>query len=213
VAEGIAAGAVERAIYNGTAAVLVGAVMLGLLADLHPLAFVLGLAATVAGLAVAVRLWRTRERQPRRGADRPPSESGPAASTRTLHIAAVREAVRDLWRERRSVLPAVAIFCLLQHALLVVEAFLMLRALGAEPTLWTVLVFEAVTKIVNTAGMFVPGRLGVSEGGSALLASALGFAASHGLSLALMRRVRALIWAAVGLALLPQQEARARRAR
>jgi len=71
--------------------------------------------------------------------------------------------------------------------------------------------FEAVTKLVNTAGLLVPGRIGVSEGGSALLAGALGFAASHGLSLALMRRVRATIWAIVGIALLPFQEARARR--
>jgi hypothetical protein len=108
------------------------------------------------------------------------------------------------------VLPAIALLCLAQHAILIGEAYLMLNALGGGTTLQTAFVFEAVTKIVNTAGMLVPGRLGVSEGGSALLADALGFAASHGLSLALMRRVRALIWAGVGLALLPFQEARAR---
>jgi hypothetical protein len=88
-----------------------------------------------------------------------------------------------------------------------------LSTLSPGATLQTALVFEAVTKIVNTAGMVVPGRLGVAEGGSALLADALGFAASHGLSLALMRRIRALSWAIVGLALLPWQEARARRQR
>ena len=115
---------------------------------------------------------------------------------------------RDLWRERRGALPAIALLCFAQHAVLVGEAYLMLNALGEDTTLETALVFEAVTKIVNTAGMLVPGRLGVSEGGSALLADALGFAASQGLSLALMRRVRALIWAGVGLALLPFQEAR-----
>jgi hypothetical protein len=111
------------------------------------------------------------------------------------------------------VLPAIAFLCLAQHAILVGEAYLMLSALGGGTTLTTALVFEAVTKIVNTAGMLVPARVGVSEGGSALLADALGFAASHGLSLALMRRVRALIWAGVGLALLPFLEARARSAR
>lgn len=88
----------------------------------------------------------------------------------------------------------------------------MLNAMG-DATLKTAFVFEAVTKIVNTAGVLVPGRVGVSEGGSALLAGALGFAASQGLSLALMRRVRALIWAGVGLAVLPFLEARARSAR
>jgi uncharacterized membrane protein YbhN (UPF0104 family) len=96
---------------------------------------------------------------------------------------------------------------------LIGEAYVILSALTPGTTLQTALVFEAVTKIVNTAGLVVPGRLGVAEGGSALLADALGFAASHGLSLALMRRVRALIWAVVGLVLLPLREARARRTR
>jgi hypothetical protein len=84
---------------------------------------------------------------------------------------------------------------------------------GGAATVRTALVFEAVTKIVNTAGTVVPGRLGVAEGGSALLADALGFAASHGLSLALMRRIRAIIWSAVGLAMLAIREAQCRRPR
>jgi hypothetical protein len=124
----------------------------------------------------------------------------------------VIDAARLMWHERRGALPALALLCLLQHVVLVVEAWILLGALGGEGHVWEAFVFEAVTKIVNTAGMLVPARIGVSEGGSVLLADALGFAGSHGLSLALMRRARALIWAAVGLALMPLQEARARRA-
>jgi hypothetical protein len=142
------------------------------------------------------------------------SLNGPSATeTAPTRAAALLKAARDLWRDRRGVLPAIALFCFAQHAILVGEAYVMLTALSGSTTLKAALVFETVTKIVNTAGMVVPARLGVSEGGSALLADALGFAASHGLSLALMRRVRALIWAAVGLVLLPFQEARARGSR
>jgi hypothetical protein len=124
--------------------------------------------------------------------------------------AALLAALAQLWATRRQALPAVALLCVAQHGLLVGEAYLMLGAFDASTTIQTAFVFEAVTKMVNTAGMVVPARLGVSEGGSALLADALGFSASHGLSLALMRRVRALVWAGVGLVLLPYHEARTR---
>ena len=65
-------------------------------------------------------------------------------------------AMRQLWRERRGVLPAIALLCFAQHAVLVGEAYVMLGALGAGTTLQTALVFEAVTKIVNTAGLWCP---------------------------------------------------------
>jgi hypothetical protein len=121
------------------------------------------------------------------------------------------DAVRDFWREHRKVAPALASLCFGQHAILVVEAYVMLHVLGAHPTAAGTLVFEVISKIVNTAGSVVPGRIGISEGGSALVAGALGYQASVGVSLALMRRIRALIWSAVGLLLLVTQERRARR--
>jgi Lysylphosphatidylglycerol synthase TM region len=215
VPAGIAAGAAERAVYNLTAAGLVWAAMLVLLSSAHASALVSAAGASVLAAAGVIALARRRRRE-RPRADMQPTRvpsGNPMGGTWPVRVAAFLEEIRDLWLTRRGVLPAIAILGLLQHALLVFEAYLMLSALGAAPTLRTALVFEAATKIVNTVGMIVPGRLGVSEGGSALLAGALGFAANHGLSLALMRRVRALIWAAVGLALLPLQEARARRPR
>ncbi len=201
LATGIAAGAVERAMYNATAALLVLFVLLVFLSAIHQPALVAVLAGTALGaVALAARL--RRHINARR-----------AANQRFDGAMAFFDATRQLWRDRSGVLPAIALLCLAQHAILVGEAYLILSALSGGTNLRTALVFEAVTKIVNTAGMLVPGRLGVAEGGSAVLAAALGLAASHGLSLALMRRVRALIWAGVGLALLPFLEARARSSR
>lgn len=212
VAEGVAAGAAERAMYNVTAAVLVGGVLLVLLARAHWPSLLAVLAAGALGAAALAAVARSRARR------RPPDDNQPAVLDRPSTTesrpgrggAAFLAALRAIWRDRRRALPAIALLCVAQHALLVGEAYLMLGVLGGV-TLHEALVFEAVTKMVNTAGFVVPGRLGVAEGGSALLANALGFAASHGLSLALMRRVRALLWGGVGLALLPFQEARARR--
>jgi hypothetical protein len=215
VAAGIAAGAAERAIYNLTAAAFVWTVLLVLLSGAHTLALLAGLAGSaLAAIGLVVRMRSSMRARsggalPTAAVDRRPAPT----TARSRRAADFLEAARQLWRDRRGVLPAIVLLCLAQHAILVGEAYLMLGALGGEITLGTALVFEAVTKIVNTAGLLVPGRIGVAEGGSALLADALGFAASHGLSLALMRRVRGLIWSGVGLALLPVQEARARRSR
>ncbi len=214
-AEGIAAGAGERTLYNLTATGLVWIVLARLLWVAHPTGVALSVAGSVALIGWLIAWLRSAMR--RSGGqlhrNRVPLTSGLAsdANADEAHDSLV-VALVDLWRTRRHVLPALFVLCLAQHAVLVAEAYFLLRSLSADTTLQTALVFEAVTKIVNTAGMVVPARLGVAEGGSALLADALGFAASHGLSLALMRRVRALVWAAVGLAALPFQEARARRA-
>jgi hypothetical protein len=215
VATGIAAGAAERALYNLTAFLLVVGVMLVLAADTRrPVVNLVLAAAVLAGLigVVAVRR-RSRQREPiEPGRDR---DHGPAASggKPASPLGPFRDALRELWRTRRGALPSIALLCLAQHALLVYEAYLLLGVLSGGTTLGTALVFEAVTKVVNTVGAILPGRLGIAEGGSALLADRLGLSASYGLSLALMRRVRALVWAGVGLTLMPLQEARARRSR
>jgi hypothetical protein len=209
VPEGIAAGAAERALYNLTAALLVCTVTV-LLASAHWPALVVAVAGSVAAaLVFAVLARRARERAGADGNRTAPGGGPPSGNRPRGGTSAFFTALREIWRVRRRELPIIALLCVAQHAVLVGEAYLMLGTLGSV-TLQTALVFEAVTKIVNTAGLLVPGRWGISEGGSALLADALGLAASHGLSLALMRRVRALIWAGVGLGLLPFQEARAR---
>ena len=213
VVAGTAAGAMERTIYNVTAGLLVWAVLFVLVSATHTFALVAAVAGSVLVVVVLVIRVKHGIRSPAL-ADAPADRHAFAPATKPQgpgRAEAVFNAVRELWRTRRGALPAVTLLCFAQHGVLVAEAYAILNALTDDVTLRTALIFEAVTKIVNTAGLVVPGRLGVSEGGSALLADALGFAASHGLSLALMRRVRALIWAGVGLVLLPLREAQARR--
>jgi hypothetical protein len=205
VGVGTAAGAAERLMYNVTAAALVVVVLVaaaiarGHLAEV--VSWTAGVTAVVWLVIVGTRRSVREDRRPR------------APSRFAGRFRQSVEALGPFWSRRRRLLPLLATLCLLQHALLVAEGYAMLSALGADPSVTTALVFEAVTKLVNTAGILVPGRIGISEAGSAVLAGSLGFAASYGLSLALMRRLRALLWAAVGLALLPVTAWRAQRAR
>jgi len=74
----------------------------------------------------------------------------------------------------------------------------------------SVIVLEGVGRLLNGAGQFIPGKLGVTEAATAAVADMLQLGAAHGLSLALARRVRSLVWGAVGIALVAARAARVR---
>jgi hypothetical protein len=116
VAEGIAAGAAERAMYNATAALLVLAVALALLLADHPLWFATAATAAVAaGAIIALRIrstgrGRLGEKSRAGGVDR--GDRVVRAELPPGRVARVLGAARELWRERRSVLPALTVLCL-----------------------------------------------------------------------------------------------------
>jgi hypothetical protein len=94
------------------------------------------------------------------------------------------------------------------HAAAVVEVWIILRALsGGATTLADAFVLESAGRLVIVLFKVIPFRIGVDEVGAAVVAAALGIPASHGVALALVRKLRILVWNAVGLAVL----ARARR--
>jgi hypothetical protein len=200
VAVGVTAGAAERLLYNATAAIVI-VVAAALALPVHD-SRRLATAGLAAGICIGLAWWWTRSR--RRSAS---GTAAPSVRPRGV-IAAV---AHDLWRERPAALAAMLMIEVGQHALLMCEAYVMLAALGAQPSLRAVVIFEGLTKAVNTVGGIVPARLGIAEGGTALLAGALGLGASYGMGLALMRRVRAIAWGAVGLLLLWQREHQARK--
>ena len=84
------------------------------------------------------------------------------------------------------------------HAAAVFEVYLILFLLGAKISLFRALAIEALTKLVNIAGTFNPGNLGTYEGGNMLIVKLFGLTAATGLTLAFVRRLRAIFWAAVG---------------
>ncbi len=84
------------------------------------------------------------------------------------------------------------------HALLALEVATVLHAL-ALPFGWLdPFIVEGGVKFVSVVFFFIPGQIGASESVYTILFQALGFPAAAGLTLALVRRVRALVVAAVG---------------
>lgn len=89
------------------------------------------------------------------------------------------------------------------QALLVLELIVLLRAIGQPFSVLHPFVIEAADKFVSVAFFFIPGQVGAAEGTNALIFKSVGLPASAGFALAIVRRLRSLLVAGLGLALVP----------
>jgi hypothetical protein len=87
------------------------------------------------------------------------------------------------------------------HALLALEILVTLGALGLHAGPGSAFVIEGAVKWIGALFFFVPGQVGVSEGIYAVLLPAMGLPAAAGVTIALVRRARALAVGGVGFLL------------
>jgi hypothetical protein len=152
---------------------------------------VVGAAVTGVGLLVpAVRLVR-----PLLGAERGESLTGRINRMET-HLLSILHASPGRFVE--ALLAQMA-----GHGLLAVEIWLLLRALGFHVRAADPLIVEGGVKFINVVFVFIPGQFGAAEGTNALILESLGFPAAVGVTLSLMRRVRAYVVASLGLLVAP----------
>ena len=108
-------------------------------------------------------------------------------------------AIKLIWRRRAVVLRYLFFWQPLQCLLTSLEIWLALYFLGAQVTLVEAVVIESLIQAISSAAFFVPGGLGVQEGGFILIGSALGLDPSTCLALAGARRIRDLLMFVPGL--------------
>jgi putative membrane protein len=114
-------------------------------------------------------------------------------------LAHVDEALSHFYRrERRRFLLSIGSH-FVGWVLGVLEAYIILRLLGAPVPLLTAAVIEAFGTAVRFAAFVVPAGLGAQEGGHAAVFAALGLGAGMGVSFSLVRRVREAAWVGFGL--------------
>jgi hypothetical protein len=197
--------AVDLLVYAVSAVVMIVAGIVVLLATvpLPPVWRRIGIAALVtiaAAVPVSLRVLRgtwAEGRGPR------PAWRGRLASLREsiVQSSAGGHPAR-LWR--------VFLLHLVFHALAVAEVFLTLGWLsGAWPTPAQAIIFSALDRAVTVAFKFVPFRIGVDEASSGALALLLGFVSVHGVTLAVVKKVRSLVWTGIGLLLIAFHPAQA----
>jgi hypothetical protein len=88
------------------------------------------------------------------------------------------------------------------HVLSLLESWFVLYLVsGGQSLPVEALILDSVSRVINVAFKMIPMRLGVDEIGSEMVGSAIGLATGTGVVIALVRKLRMLVWAAVGLVL------------
>ena len=81
------------------------------------------------------------------------------------------------------------------------EAYWICRFLGIPVSVFTALAIEVLSVTVDGLLFMVPAKIGTQEGGKVAVFAALGLPASLGLAFGLVRHVRELSWAGIGMLL------------
>jgi putative ABC transport system permease protein len=121
---------------------------------------------------------------------------------RRQHIHHIESKVYDFYRHHPGPFFGMIGCNLLAHVTSVVEVFVTLRMLGFVPGVAQSYIIESLTKVINFAFAFVPGTIGVYEGGTEVILQTLGFAAATGVALALVRKAATVFWTSIGLLVL-----------
>ena len=110
--------------------------------------------------------------------------------------------VLDVYYERPATFVSLLGLGAVTHLLGVAEVYAGLYLLGYPPGFINAYVIETVAKMVNFVFSFIPGTVGVYEGGNGMVLRLLGFTTAIGVALALVRRGAMLFWTLVGFLIL-----------
>ena len=112
----------------------------------------------------------------------------PAATRR------MEDAIMHVLRERPAVLIQVIALQFVAQALLVFDVYWTIASMGLARPFNMALIVEVLTKLVNVVQL-----VGAAEGGYAMVFEWLGMSAAAGFTLSLVKRVRSLAVATIGL--------------
>lgn len=122
---------------------------------------------------------------------------------RRHHIFHLESKVYDFYKHHPGAFFAMIACNLLAHASSVLEVYLALKMLGFQTQVSQAYIIESLTKVINAVFAFVPGTIGVYEGGTeVILQKGLGFTPAAGLALALVRKASIVTWTSAGLLVL-----------
>lgn len=82
------------------------------------------------------------------------------------------------------------------------EVFVIISFLGESANLLSAIAIGALSVFIKGGTFFIPGSLGAQDGGNLLLLHAFGYSDLTGITFALLRRFRELVWIGIGLACL-----------
>jgi hypothetical protein len=102
------------------------------------------------------------------------------------------------------------VFFMLGYAWGAAEVWLICRFLGLRIGAETALSIEFLSNLVDALAFWVPAKLGTQEGGKTAIFAGLGLRPATGFAVGLIRHVREVCWAGLGLSLYAAHQRRAR---
>jgi uncharacterized membrane protein YbhN (UPF0104 family) len=174
-----------------------------LVSDLRGFAWVGGALALCAGSCVVVAYWTFRRKQYLLGT-LPDSLKrvgwlGTFLERNERSIRAVDQIICAFFLNRRRTFLWVLAIEAVTNLTGIAEAYFILSSTAVHASLLGAFLVESAGRAVQFMFSFVPLGLGVQEGAAVVTLRAVGYAASEGVSLSLIRKMRSLFWAVAGV--------------
>jgi glycosyltransferase 2 family protein len=119
--------------------------------------------------------------------------------SREAKLRALDEAIKDFYaRDRRALVFSIGMFFIgwMAESL---EVYVMLYCIGPPASVPSAIAIGALAVVIKGGAFFIPGSIGAQEGGYILLLMAHGYSDLAGITFAIFRRVRELVWIVIGL--------------
>ena len=84
------------------------------------------------------------------------------------------------------------------------EVYLMLYLMGVKVSITDSFIIESMGQPIKGMGFFIPGSLGINEGGGMLIFRVLGMEGGTGLTLMVIKRIREIVFNLIGLLIILQ---------
>ncbi len=125
---------------------------------------------------------------------------------RRVKIAAVEARIYGFYARHQARFLPILLLEACFHLAGVVENYVTLYFISpVRPTWLAAFVLESVNRVINVIFKFIPMRVGVDEAGTGLFTKALQLGTTSGVTLALIRKARVVVWTTVGVVLLVRQ--------
>jgi len=118
---------------------------------------------------------------------------------REEQLRSLDRAIWGFYRNRRPAFYASTGLSLLGWIAEALEVYVILYYLGGPATASSAISIAALSVFIKGSTFFIPGSLGTQDGGNLLLLRAFGYSDVTGITFALLRRFRELVWIGLGL--------------
>ena len=119
--------------------------------------------------------------------------------SREEKLKSVDRTILTFYGEHRGAFALSSLLYLLGWMAEALEVYVILACLGGPVSIPSAIAIGALSVFIKGGTFFIPGSLGAQEGGNLLLLQAFGYSDVTGLTFALLRRVRELVWIGLGL--------------